>query len=221
MIAQHSKIIKVALADDHRLLPHALASLINTFENYQVLFTASNGKETIEKIQSSLVPDVLILDLNMPVLDGYETSLWLHNNYPNVYVLMLTMYDTELTLVRLVQAGVRGFLKKDVHPDELKYAIRSVVENGYYYSQGFTGKVVNLFRDTLDDITRVKSRLNEQQLKFLKLSCTELTYKQIAGEMNLSPRTIDNLRDQLFLQLDVKSRVGLALYAIRHALVTF
>jgi DNA-binding NarL/FixJ family response regulator len=213
--------IKVALADDHILLRDALASLINTFDNCQVLFTASNGQETLEKIKTNLIPDVLILDLNMPLLDGYETSAWLQKNYPHIHVLMLTMYDTDVTLIRLLQAGVKGFLKKDVHPDELKFAIRSVVESGYYYSHSVTGKLVNLFRNTLEDVTQKKNLLNEQELQFLKLSCSELTYKEIAGEMNLSPRAVDALRDQLFGRLDVKSRIGLAMYAIRHGLVTF
>jgi two-component system, NarL family, invasion response regulator UvrY len=213
--------IKVALADDHILLRDALASLINTFDNCQVVFTASNGQETLDKIKSNLIPDVLILDLNMPLLDGYQTSTWLQKNYPQVHVLMLTMYDTDVTLIRLLQAGVRGFLKKDVHPDEMKFAIRSVVESGYYYSHSVTGKLVNLFRNTLDDVTQKKNMLNEQELQFLKLSCSELTYKEIAVEMNLSPRTVDALRDQLFGRLDVKSRVGLAMYAIRNGLITF
>lgn len=213
--------IQVALADDHILLRDALASLINTFDNCKVIFTASNGQETLEKIKANQVPDVLILDLNMPLLDGYDTSRWLHTHYPAVHVLMLTMYDTDLTLIRLLQAGVRGFLKKDVHPDELKFAIRSVMEWGYYYSHSVTGKLVNLFRHTLEDLSQRKNLLNEQELKFLKLSCSEFTYKEIAVEMQLSPRAVDALCDQLFNRLDVKSRVGLAIYAIRHGLVSF
>jgi DNA-binding NarL/FixJ family response regulator len=213
--------IQVALADDHILLRDALASLINTFDNCKVLFTAANGQETLEKIKSNQIPDVLILDLNMPLLDGHDTSMWLQKHYPGVHVLMLTMYDTDLTLIRLLQAGVRGFLKKDVHPDELKFAIRSVVESGYYYSHNVTGKLVNLFRNTLEDLAQKKNLLNAQELQFLKLSCTEFTYKEIAVEMQLSPRAVDALRDQLFNRLDVKSRVGLAMYAIRHGLVSF
>jgi two-component system invasion response regulator UvrY len=213
--------IKVALADDHILLRDALASLINTFNNCRVIFTASNGKETVEKIQQNQIPDVLILDLNMPLLDGYDTSTWLQKNYPSVHVLMLTMYDTDLTLIRLLQAGVKGFLKKDIHPDELKFAIKSVMESGYYYPHTVTGKVVNLFRTSLDETGFRKNLLTEQELQFLKLSCTELTYKEIAVEMGLSPRAVDALRDQLFQRLDAKSRVGLAMFAIRHGLVSF
>lgn len=213
--------IKVALADDHILLRDALASLINTFNNCRVIFTASNGQETVDKIKNNQIPDVLILDLNMPLLDGYETSSWLQKNYPNIHVLMLTMYDTDLTLIRLLQAGVKGFLKKDIHPDELRYAIRSVMESGYYYSYNVTGKLVNMFRGAPEEMPLKKNLLNEQELQFLKLSCTELTYKEISGEMGLSPRSVDALRDALFSRLEVKSRVGLAMFAIRHGLVSF
>jgi Response regulator containing a CheY-like receiver domain and an HTH DNA-binding domain len=220
-MSTQDKIINVALADDHVLLRDALATLIKSFDNCQVLFTASNGKEVIDKIEDNQVPDVLILDLNMPVMDGYETINWLQKNKPEVHTLMLTMYDTDLTLIRLLQAGVKGFLKKDIHPDELKFAIRSVVESGYYYSHYVTGKVVNLFRYTLDDNAAKKGNLSETEIQFLRLSCTEMTYKAIATEMNLSPRHVDSLRDQLFLRLDVKSRVGLAMFAIRHGLISF
>ena len=112
-------------------------------------------------------------------------------------------------------------MKKDIHPEELKFAIKSVMESGYYYSHHVTGKLVNLFRNTLEDLAQKKNLLNDQELQFLKLSCSELTYKEIAGQMQLSPRAVDALRDQLFNRLDVKSRVGLAMYAIRHGLVSF
>ena len=217
----HEKTIKVALADDHILLRDALASLINTFENCKVIFTASNGQEVITQIENKQIPDVIILDLNMPLMDGYETSGWLHQHYPKIYTLMLTMYDTDLTLIRLLQAGVKGFLKKDIHPDELKFAIRSVVESGYYYTYTVTGKLVNLFRNTLEDMASKRPLLDENEIKFLRLSCSERTYKQIAEEMNLSPRNVDALRDQLFMRLDLKSRVGLAMFAIKHGLISF
>jgi len=215
------KIIKVALADDHILLRDALASLINTFENCKVIFTASNGQEVIDQIENKQIPDVIILDLNMPLMDGYETTGWLRKYYPKIYTLMLTMYDTDLTLIRLLQAGVKGFLKKDIHPDELRFAIRSVMESGYYYSYSVTGKLVNLFRNTLEDMASKRPLLDENEIEFLRLSCSERTYKQIAEKMNLSPRNVDALRDQLFERLDLKSRVGLAMFAIRHGLMSF
>ena len=212
-------LIQVALADDHILLRNALASLIDRFENCKVVMQVSNGKELVTAISKDNLPDVVLLDLNMPGMNGFETATWLRDSYPSIQVLMLTMYDSELTLIRLLQAGVKGFLKKDIHPNELKYAIHSVIENGYYYSHNATGKLLNLFRTKAASSSILdKSMLTETEIRFLQLSCSELTYKEIAQEMKLNPRGVDNLRDNLFTKLEVKSRVGLAMYAIRHGL---
>jgi len=216
---QNDSITKIALADDHLLLRTALASLIDSFGDCTVVIQANNGSELISQVQSTNIPDIALLDLNMPVMDGYETAIWFKDNFPDVQVLMLTMYDTEATMIRLLQAGVKGFLKKDVHPSELRFAIQSVMQNGYYYSHSTTGKLVNLFRSG-DDNTIQKNLLSDQEILFLKYVSTDLTYKEIAGEMDLNPRSVDNLRDHLFEKLDVKSRVGLAMYAIRQGLVS-
>ena len=214
-------VIQVALADDHILLRNALASLIDRFEDCKVVIQVSSGKELTTKIIKDNLPDVVLLDLNMPEMNGFETATWLRDHYPAIHVLMLTMYDSELTLIRLLQAGVKGFLKKDIHPNELHYAIRSVTENGYYYSHNATGKLLNLFRFNTDsDSILRKKMLTEIEIRFLQLSCGELTYKEIAKEMTLNPRGVDNLRDNLFTKLEVKSRVGLAMFAIRHGLVS-
>jgi two-component system, NarL family, invasion response regulator UvrY len=213
--------IKVALCDDHNLLRTALASLIESFENCKVIYHFSNGRDLIERMHTGQIPDIIILDLNMPILDGQETAKWVHEHYPQVHILMLTMYNTELTMIRLLQVGVRGFLKKDVHPSELKFAITSVMHSGYYYSNNTTGKLVNLFRKAGENTQLHKNMLTELEIRFLKLTCTELTYKEIAEEMNLNPRSIDNMRDNLFTKLDVKSRVGLAMYSVKHGIQTF
>lgn len=214
--------IKIAMADDHVLLRNALASLIDSFENCQVVLQAGTGKELIDSIKKGASPQVVILDLNMPEMDGFEAAGWLQKERPEIIVLMLTMYDSELSLIRLLQAGVKGFLKKDIHPSELKFAIQSVVQNGYYYSNHTTGKLVNLFRQHSDGNSLIqRSVLNDQEVQFLKLACSDLTYKEIAQQMGLNPRAVDTLRDQLFFKLDVKSRVGLALVAIRQGVVTF
>ena len=214
--------IKVALVDDHILLRNALASLINSFGDCQVTQLASSGIELLESIGIGQLPHVVILDLNMPTMDGFETARWLQENHQQVHVLMLTMYDSELSLIRLLQAGVKGFLKKDIHPDELKFAIHSVIQSGYYYSNHTTGKLVNLFRNKSNgNSTLHKAMLTEQEVEFLKLVCSDLTYKEVAKNMGLNPRTVDTLRDQLFTKLDVKSRVGLAMVAIKHGVVTF
>ena len=213
--------IKLAMADDHALLRNALASLINSFDNCKVIYEAGNGKELITKMQQHPIPDVVLLDLSMPVMDGFDTAAWLNAHYPQVHVLMLTMYDSELTLIRLLQAGVKGFLKKDIEPSELKFAINSVIHEGYYYSTHTAGRLANLFRNNKRDNIRLQNTmLSDQEIEFLKFTCTDMTYKEIAQKMSLTPRSVDALRDQLFVKLDVKSRVGLAMVAIRNGIVT-
>ena len=215
------KKIKVALVDDHLLLRNALAGLIDSFGDCRVIHQSGNGKEITKAITDGVIPDLVVMDLNMPEMDGFETAQWLQQNFPKIYVLMLTMFDSELSLIRLLQTGVRGFLKKDIHPSELKFAIQSVMQSGYYYSNNTTGRLVNLFKNKHDGSMPLNNMvLSDQEVQFLKLACSDLTYKEIAQKLGLNPRTIDTLRDHLFIKLDVKSRVGLAMVAIKNGIVS-
>jgi len=214
-------LIKVALVDDHILLRNALAILIDSFGDCRVIHQSGNGKEITKAITDGVIPDVVVMDLNMPEMDGFETARWLQHHFPKIYVLMLTMFDSELSLIRLLQTGVRGFLKKDIHPSELKFAIHSVMQSGYYYSNNTTGRLVNLFKNKHDGSMPLNNMvLSDQEVQFLKLACSDLTYKEIAQKLGLNPRTIDTLRDHLFIKLDVKSRVGLAMVAIKNGIMT-
>jgi DNA-binding NarL/FixJ family response regulator len=212
--------VNVALVDDHILLRDALAGFISQVPGFHIGFTASNGKEMIQKFKEFGKPSILILDLNMPVMDGYDAAEWLHTHYPDVQVLILTMFDSDIPLIRLLQVGVKGFLKKDVQPDELKTALNSLIDDGYYYPIQTAGRIANMFqlnrqrRPEMDYKT-----LSYLELEFLKLACTELTYKEIALQLNLSPKTIDGIRDHLFERFDVKSRVGLAIYAVKNGIM--
>jgi two-component system, NarL family, invasion response regulator UvrY len=212
--------INIVMVDDHVLLRRALAGLINTFEGCRVLYETNNGAELVKEIAARPIPDVVLLDLNMPEMDGYQTATWLKEHYPDVHVLMLTMYDSELTLIRLLQAGVKGFLKKDIDPSELKFALHAVIQSGYYYSTKTAGKLANLFRNNPREHMKLQNALlTDQEVEFLKLACSDMTYKEVAQQMSLSPRSVDGLRDQLFVKLDVKSRVGLAMVALRNGVM--
>lgn len=212
-------LIKVAMVDDHVLLRNALSSLVNNTGKCTVLYEVSNGKELIDKLKSTVHPDIVILDLNMPEMNGQETAEYLQQHHPDIKVLMLTMYDSELALIRLLKAGVKGFMKKDIHPSELISAIESVHHHGYYYSSHTSSKLANLFIES-DDKSKSFERImmSELELKFMKLVCSEMTYKEIASELSMNPRAIDGMRDTLFTRLDVKSRVGLAMYSIKHGI---
>jgi len=157
----------------------------------------------------------------MPGMDGYATSMWLKRNHPEIKIVALSMCDTDNSVLRMMKNGVKGYILKDIGPSELKLALESVISNGSYYSDMVTGKL----RQTIDtlDISEHRTRhvrnLNDRELEFLKLVCTECTYKEIAEQMYLSPRTIDGYRDTLFEKLNVKTRVGLVLYALRNGIV--
>ena len=210
------------LADDHILLRDALANLINTFDEFAVIATAGNGEEVIQAVENGSRPDIILMDLNMPKLDGYETARWLQQRHPEIKIVILTMYDSEIALIRLLQVGVNGFLKKDIHPSELKTALLVVATGEYYYSNHTTGKIASLFRKSHDKHSSIeKSILTDVEIEFLKLASTDMTYKEIAHTMHLTPRHIDAYRDALFEKLDVKSRVGLAIYAVKNGIVTF
>src|ERR1700754_2796969 len=212
----------VALVDDHVLLRNGLAGLIRSFGRYDVLFEAGGGIDMISQLKKSpRRPDMILLDINMPEMDGYETACWLKRNYPEIRVLALSMYDTDSAIVRMLKNGAKGYILKDIEPAELKLALESVMEKGYYYSDLVTGKLIHTISHIDEPEHRVHHllTLNERELEFMKLVCTEWTYKEIADRMYLSPRTIDGYRDALFEKLNVKTRVGLAMYAVRNGIV--
>jgi DNA-binding NarL/FixJ family response regulator len=211
----------VVLVDDHVLLRNGLANLIRSFGQYTVLFEACNGNDLIRQLKPRSLPDIVLLDINMPDMDGYETALWLKRNHPEIRILALSMYDTDNSILRMLKNGVKGYILKDIEPAELRLALESVIHKGFYYSEMVTGKLIHTI-NTLD-IPEYRTcqmlTLNDRELEFLKLACTESTYKEIAEQMYLSPRTIDGYRDTLFEKLNVRTRVGLVLYAIRNGIV--
>ena len=217
-MAKTNKTIQVAITDDHILLRNALARLVSSFDGYSVLTEADNGKDLRSKIQQHLVPDIVLLDVNMPEMDGFETTQWLRKNYPHIKVLVLSMLSDEKTIIKMFRLGAKGYLLKNTDPEELKNALDSVANKNVYLSEYVSDKLVSgLNNDVENDSKPVL--LNEREREFLKWACTELAYKDIAEKMNLSPRTVDDYRQSLFNKLKVHSRVGLVMYAIRNGIV--
>ncbi len=211
----------IVLVDDHGLLRNGLAGLIESFGEYNILFEADNGKDFIDKLKLKPSPHAVLMDINMPQMDGYEACLWLKNNRPEIKVLALSMYDNESSVIRMFKAGARGYILKDCDPAELKTALHSLITKGFYYSEMVTGKLIHTINSMDSEGSDVKNvvQLSEREINFLKLVCTECTYKEIAEKMFLSPRTIDGYRDDLFQKLNAKTRVGLVMYAIRNGIV--
>jgi DNA-binding NarL/FixJ family response regulator len=212
-------IINIAVVDDHRLFVIGLRSLIENFSNFNILFEARNGKELTEKLHGKLKPHIILLDLNMPLMNGFETAEWLVNNHPEINVIVLSMMEGEETVLKLVKLGIRGYLLKDAEPEDFEAALHIVAEGGYYYPSFVTEHLVKQFNKT-KSVTSKQVHLNDRELEFLRLTGTELTYKEIAEKLCVSARTVDGYRDHLFEKLNVKSRVGLVLYAIKNKLVS-
>lgn len=211
----------IVLVDDHVLLRNGLAGLVKEL-GYTVLFEASNGEEFIKKLKENSTPDIVLLDINMPVKDGYETALWLKRNHPGIKVLALSMYDDENAIIRMLKNGARGYILKDAEPEELKTALSAVLTKGFHYSDMVTSRLIHTINTLDEPESETKNLLGlvEREIEFLKLAATEMTYKEIAEQMKLSPRTIDGYREALFEKLNVKNRVGLVLFAIKHGIVS-
>jgi DNA-binding NarL/FixJ family response regulator len=209
----------LVIIDDHLLFAESLERLINSSTDYKVKFHAKNGMDFIQKLEKTIdLPSVILLDVNMPVMNGFETMEWLTKNYPQIKVLILSMEDDEEVIIKMLRAGANGYLLKDIHPEKLKVALNEVVKKGYYHSD----KVAETLLQSLQPSNKIEALpdLKENELTFIKLACTEMTYKEIAEKMMLSPKTIDGYRDSLFKKLQVKNRVGLVIYAMKHNLIS-
>jgi DNA-binding NarL/FixJ family response regulator len=212
--------IKIILVDDHVLLRKGLADLVRNL-GYEVLYEADNGKELCNKLKPDQLPDLVLLDINMPQMDGYETASWLKKNYPDIKTLALSMYDDENSVIRMLKNGARGYILKDTEPAELKAAIEAIISKGFYYSEMVTGRLMHTISGMNDEHSASQQLMNltEREIEFLKLACSEMTYKEIADQMHLSPRTVDGYRDALFQKLELKTRTGLVIYAIKNGIV--
>lgn len=205
----------IVIVDDHLIFSQALSGLINTFDNFEVKYICKNGVELTEKLQfPDAVPDIILMDVNMPLMNGFETMQWLHTNHPNINVLALSLEDNDLSIIKMLRYGAKGYLLKDIEKKELETALEELINNGFYHSKNVTNV---LLKSVLDDNTGVS--LKDNEIKFMQLACTEMTYKEIADTMCLSPKTIDGYRDHLFDKLNVKNRTGLVLYAIKNKIV--
>ncbi len=210
----------IALADDHILIRNGIASLLkNTGHN--VLFEADNGKDLISKLDPRQLPDIVLMDINMPEMDGCETTQWLRTHHPSVKVLALSMYNKENSIIRMLKCGAKGYILKDSRPPQLEAAINALMTEGFHYSELLNGKLIHAINQLGDDGSELNKlmQLNDKETDFLKLSCTELTYKEIADQLSVSPRTVDSYRDTLFEKLNIKTRVGLVMYAVKNGIV--
>lgn len=212
--------VEVVMIDDHVMMRQCLASVVNSFPGFKVIHQANNGKEFIQWLDPNKLPDLVLTDINMPYMNGHETALWISTHYPQLKFIAITMQNDERSIIRMLSNGARGYVLKDAEIIDLKQALEDVVHKGIYINTVLYKHIVGTIQhqNNMENETEqsVLNQLTDREIEFLKWVCTEKSYKEIAAEMFLSPRTIDGYRDSLFEKLKVASRIGLVLFAIRN-----
>lgn len=204
---------KIVIVDDHTLLSQAISGLVNSFKDFEVLYTCKNGQEFLEQIRfENNRPDIVLMDVNMPIMDGIETTKHLKEHFPEMLVLALSVEEEDHTIIKMIRAGAKGYLLKDTEKSVLENALKEIAANGYYH----TNTVSKLLVKSLDGNN--KDALRDREIEFIKHACTEMTYNEIASVMFLSPKTVQGYRDSVFSKLNLKNRTGLVIYALKNGL---
>ena len=209
--------IKVGLVDDHELFLRSVALMLSSFKNYNVVLEALNGVDLQEKIvKIKSLPEIILIDVNMPKMDGFETAAWLHSKYPDIKLVALSMNDSDKNIIGMLKAGCCAYLLKDTHPDELEKALSEVYSKGYYNGDASN---INFRRLLMSEKDTEDLDLSEKHIHFLKLAATDMTYGQIASELKVSEHTVEGYREKLFKKLNVQSRVGLVMEGLRKGII--
>lgn len=205
----------IVIVDDHILIAKALEGIIGNFNEFEVIYVCENGKDLIQKIEEgNTIPDIILLDISMPIMDGFETAAWLTKNHPAIKIMALSMQGDDNSVIKMIKNGAKGYLLKNTHPKDLETALARLSSDGFFYPD-WASKIIfsNLNKETEAEIA---IRISDREKEFLKYTVTELSYKEIADRMCCSPRTVESYRDQLCEKLDLKTRVGLAVFAIKN-----
>lgn len=211
--------ISVSLVDDHPMFRNGMAGLIDDFDGYFVLNQSGNGQEFIEKVKAGQVPEIAILDFQMPVMSGEETALWIKQHMPSIKVLSLSMFDDEQHILRMIKAGARGYILKSSEAEEMKLALDQVATKNFYHSELVSNTLMKNFLTGDTVISGSQLTLEEKEQEFLQMLCTELTYKEIAERLKVTERVVDGYREILFARFHIKTRIGLVLFAIKNDMV--
>ena len=207
------------MADDHQLFRKGLSIILNQTSSIVVVGEASDGQQLLDLLDSGLVCDVILLDVNMPRFNGIQTMMRLNRRGSQIPVLVLSMDEDELTIIQLIKLGIRGYILKDSDPEELINSVRLVMQKKFFLNGTLSDKLANALENKKKDFDGLLENIPERELEFLRFTPSDLTYKEIANEMGVGIRTVDYYRERLFQRLQVKTRVGLALFAIKIGMV--
>ncbi|MCW3081300.1 response regulator transcription factor [Segetibacter sp.] len=212
--------IKVAIADDHKIFRKGVILSLRHYSNIKFVLEAENGQQLLDGIRESK-PDVILMDLRMPVKDGIETTKYISIHHPNIFVLVLTMHEEEKFVVHLMENGANGYLLKSTDPVEIKKAITDVVDKGFYLNN-FVNRILikksqnkNKAVPSLDNEIEV----SEREKEVLELICLEFTSQEIGEKMNISSRTVESIKERLMERFGLKNTAGLVFFAVKNNLI--
>ncbi len=211
--------IRLAIADDQPLFRRAFVLLLRDMPDVQVMFDSANGEEVLIGLKGNAV-DIVLLDLEMPVMDGVETLRRIREEHPQVKVIVLSTHDDELSIVRMMELGASGYVLKTAEPDEVENAIRSVKDSGYYFSDLVSRVMLQglVKKEQVKPVYNVVDPLTERELEVLRAICQEMTTTEIAGKLFLSPRTVEFHRNNILLKTGARNVAGLVVYAMTKGL---
>ncbi|MET6997173.1 response regulator transcription factor [Chitinophaga defluvii] len=215
-------LIKVAIADDHKIFRSGVINTLIPYENINVVFEAEDGEHLLQHLEQQM-PDVILMDLKMPNMDGIAATIKVREKYPQVKIIILTMYEDDNFIVHLIEHGANAYLLKNAEPEEIYEAICTTHDKGFYFNENVNlallKKVLHKNKQQIKPTLSNEIQLNEREVEVLRMICNERTTQEISEEIYLSPRTVEGIRQKLLEKINVKNSVGLVLYAFRNGII--
>jgi DNA-binding NarL/FixJ family response regulator len=213
------KTITIVIADDYKIYRDGLKLCLSADNNLQILFEADNGEELMEALKTQQ-PEIIIMDLNMPLMDGMEATKQIRKKYEQIKILVITMYDSDKFIINLMENGAHGYLLKNAEPKEIIKAIYALHENGYYFNDLVNKALLKklVMKNNLKPSFNHNIELTEREQEVLKMICEEKTAVEIGKEIFLSPRSVEGIRTRLIEKVGVRNTAGLVMFAVKNGL---
>jgi DNA-binding NarL/FixJ family response regulator len=212
--------IKLGIVDDHKIFRNGLKATLEDCGDFELVLEASNGKELIGLLTDK-TPDVILMDIKMPEMDGIQTATHVHQHFKDIKILALSMFNEDKYIVDMMKAGASGYLLKNAEPEEIIEAVSTVYNKGFYFNEHLSITLIKQLvgNDQADNIPNNKTDLNEREIEVLKLVCQECSNQEIADKIFLSVRTVEGYRARLFEKTGSKNLGGLVIYAIKRGII--